>query len=98
MDKYVFPSEPLANPDSTVTGPHYRFTMLDDMVLRYEWSADGVFEDRASTFAINRSFPKPRFRVDDSESQLQLFTPYFHLTYNKQRFSPMASSSLSRAS
>jgi glycosyl hydrolase family 31 len=88
MDKYQFPCEPVANAESCVIGPQYRFTMLDDKVLRYEWSADGVFEDRASTFAINRKFPKPEFRVEDTIDELEIITPAYHLAYNKQRFSP----------
>jgi hypothetical protein len=88
MDKYQFPCEPVANSVSCVVGPQYRFTILDSRVLRYEWSADGIFEDRASTFAINRKFPKPEFRIEDQEHQLDIITPAFHLTYDKQRFSP----------
>ena len=88
MDKYTFLSDAAANPGSTVTGPNYRFTIIDDIVLRYEWSEDGVFEDRASTFAINRNFAKPKFRIEDEESQLQIFGPAFHLTYDRKRFSP----------
>ena len=87
MEDYKFPCEPLANADSIVLGPNYRFTLLDDKVVRYEWSEDGVFEDRASTFAINWSFPKPEFQVEDGEHQLDIFANGFHLTYNKQRFS-----------
>jgi hypothetical protein len=88
MNEYNFPCEPVANPESVVVGPQYRFTLIDDKVLRYEWAEDGVFEDRASTFAINRKFPKPEFRVEDSETQLEIITPSIHLTYDKQRFSP----------
>jgi alpha-glucosidase (family GH31 glycosyl hydrolase) len=88
MEGYRFPSEPLANSESCVVGPQYRFTMLNDQVMRYEWSADGVFEDRASTFAINRKFPKPKFRVEEQKDQLDIITPTFQLTYDKQKFSP----------
>ena len=88
MEGYQFPCQPLANPESTLIGRQYRFTIIDDKVLRYEWAADGVFEDRASTFAINRNFPKPEFNVEDKGDQLDIITPSFHLTYNKQRFSP----------
>ncbi|KAK8016736.1 hypothetical protein PG993_014925 [Apiospora rasikravindrae] len=88
MDQYKFPCEPLANEESMVKGPQYRFTLIDDKVLRYEWAEDGVFEDRASTFAINRKFPKPEFRVRDSETELSIITPSLHLTYDKKRFSP----------
>ncbi|KAK7961981.1 uncharacterized protein PG986_002806 [Apiospora aurea] len=88
MDQYKFPCEPLANEESMVRGPQYRFTIIDDKVLRYEWAEDGVFEDCASTFAINRKFPKPEFRVRDSETELSIITPSLHLTYDKKRFSP----------
>ena len=88
MEEYQFPCEPLPNAESVVLGPQYRFTLLDDRVLRYEWSEDGVFEDRPSTFAINRNFPKPEFRKEDTGEQLDIFTPTFHLTYDKHRFSP----------
>ena len=81
MEEYRFPCKPLANTESVVRGPQYRFTLLDDKVLRYEWSLD------ASTFAINRNFPKPEFRIEDQKNQLDIFTPAFHLTYDKQRFS-----------
>ncbi|KAK8851144.1 glycoside hydrolase family 31 protein [Apiospora arundinis] len=88
MDQYIFPCEPVANEESVVKGPQYRFTIINDKVLRYEWAEDGVFEDRASTFAINRKFPKPEFRVrDNGEDELSIITPSLHLTYNKKRFS-----------
>ncbi|GIZ39013.1 hypothetical protein CKM354_000240500 [Cercospora kikuchii] len=88
MNNYKFPNDPLANPDSVVTGPCYRFTVLDSRVLRYEWAEDGVFEDRPSTFAIHRNFPKPEFSVVDKEGYLEIILPEFRLTYDKKRFSP----------
>ena len=87
MDKYTFPCEPVANPDSVVQGPTYRFTLLSDTVLRYEWSEDGNFEDRASAFAINRNFPAPEFTVSDTKHQLEIRSRNFHITYDKKRFS-----------
>lgn len=87
MEEYVFPYKPLANAESIVLGPQYRFSLLGDKILRYEWSEDGVFEDRASTFAINRNFPKPDSRIEDQKDQLDIFAPGFQLTYDKQRFS-----------
>jgi hypothetical protein len=67
-------------------GPTYRFTVLTGRLIRYEWAADGQFEDRASTLAINRGFPVPQFRVVDGDD-LEIIAEHFHLTYNKQRFS-----------
>ncbi|KAL1976828.1 hypothetical protein VTN31DRAFT_3110 [Thermomyces dupontii] len=81
-------ANPVANPASIVAGRNYRFTVLTDRLLRYEWASDGQFEDRASTFAINRWFPEPKFRVIDREDELEIITDYFHLTYDKKPFSP----------
>lgn len=89
--KHTFKTTPLANPSSIICGPNYRFTVLTNRLLRYEWGPDGTFEDRASTFAINRSFPVPYFRVlndDNPEEDLEIITEHFHLTYDKKRFSP----------
>ncbi|KAL2206817.1 glycoside hydrolase, partial [Sarocladium strictum] len=86
MKKYTFATDPIANPASVISGPHYRFTVISDMVLRYEWSASGHFEDRASTFAINRNFLKPEFIVKEDDLELQIITKSLHLTYNKQSF------------
>ncbi|KAJ2972737.1 hypothetical protein NQ176_g6986 [Zarea fungicola] len=88
MEKYAFASQPVANPAAVVTGRNYRFTILGPLVLRYEWAADGIFEDRASTFAINRFFPAPEYDVRDSDHQLDITTPNFQVSYDKKRFSP----------
>ncbi|KAK9238971.1 glycoside hydrolase [Lipomyces kononenkoae] len=87
MDNYVFLCQPKANPNSIVSGPKYRFTIITDRLIRYEWAEDGQFEDRASTFAINRSLPSPEFRVADKKC-LEITTEYFQLCYDKEKFSP----------
>lgn len=87
MEKYTFSCEPVANPASVVAGPTYRFTLLSDTVLRYEWAEDGVFEDRASAFAINRNFPTPEYTVHDSDNLLEIRSRNFYITYDKKRFS-----------
>ncbi|OJJ50766.1 hypothetical protein ASPZODRAFT_126696 [Penicilliopsis zonata CBS 506.65] len=89
MDKYTFRTTPQANAKAIVSGPNYRFTVLTDRLVRYEWVDEpGKFEDRASTFAIHRDFPVPEFRVVDKGGDLEIITPYLHLSYNKKRFSP----------
>lgn len=88
MKDYHFESKPVAHPDAIVSGPHYRFTVLTDRLIRYEWSYDGKFEDRASTFAINREFPIPEFHVVDRPEELEIINDHFHLSYDKKRFSP----------
>ncbi|KAL1885454.1 hypothetical protein Plec18167_000948 [Paecilomyces lecythidis] len=79
----AFRADPLANPEAIVSGPSYRFTVLTDRLIRYEWTANNQFEDRASTFAINRNFPVPRFRVIHGD-ELEIITEHFHLIYNKE--------------
>jgi hypothetical protein len=88
MDQYQFARDPIPEPTSVIAGPNYRFTFINDMVLRYEWAHDGKFEDRASTFAINRRFPTPKFEVIDKDDQLVIRSPLVHLSYDKKRFSP----------
>ncbi|KAI8668529.1 Glycoside hydrolase, family 31 [Fusarium keratoplasticum] len=78
---------PVARPESIVQGPQWRFTVISDGVLRYEWAADGVFEDRASTLAVNRNLPTPKFRVVESDNKLDIISSAFHLSYDKKKFS-----------
>ena len=87
MKDYVFQSHPIAKKEAIVQGPNYRFTILTDGLFRAEWSDDGQFEDRASTFVINRDLPIPQFKVLDSEHELEIVTDRFHLSYDKKRFS-----------
>ncbi|KAL2015636.1 hypothetical protein VTK56DRAFT_5076 [Thermocarpiscus australiensis] len=89
-DRYCFECDPRTNPKAIVTGGkggHYRFSVLTEQLLRYEWSEDGGFEDRASTFAIFRWFDAPSYRVVDKKDSLEIITDYFHLTYDKKKFS-----------
>ncbi|OJJ86414.1 uncharacterized protein ASPGLDRAFT_33323 [Aspergillus glaucus CBS 516.65] len=78
-------TNPVANPRAIVSSSDYRFTVLTDSLIRYEWAPDGQFKDRASTFAINRNFSVPRFRLLDGDD-LHIITKHFHLSYNKQWF------------
>lgn len=88
--RYKFPSDPIADPRAIVTGGRnskYRFTVLTSRLLRYEWSEDGGFEDRASTLATRRRFEVPEFRVIDADGQLEIVTSFFHIVYDKKEFS-----------
>ncbi|KAL4784906.1 glycosyl hydrolases family 31-domain-containing protein [Aspergillus varians] len=87
MNKHAFDTSPRANPGAVIQGPGYRFTLLNECLIRFEWAEDGNFEDRASTFAINREFPVPNFRVVNS-NELEIITDHFHLSYTKEKFSP----------
>ena len=75
--RYSFATKPKANHSATVGGgsSKYRFTLLTEGLLRYEYAADGEFEDRPSIFAINRDQPVPDFRVIDQQYVLSRSFP-----------------------
>src|SRR4051794_41047436 len=81
-------SAPIARPKSVLSGDHWRITVLLDGLLRLEWSDDGGFEDRASTFAVRRDHPTPAFTVNESDQQLEIITDRLRLTWDRQPFSP----------
>ncbi|MGK5683495.1 TIM-barrel domain-containing protein [Actinoplanes sp. URMC 104] len=85
---------PEADPAAVVAGDRYRITVLTDGLVRLEYSEDGVFEDRASTFALNRRLPVPGFRVLDTGGHLEIVTARFRLTYDR---GPFTTSGLSLA-
>ncbi|WP_250033953.1 glycoside hydrolase family 31 protein [Paractinoplanes maris] len=85
---------PVADPAAVVRGEHYRITVLTDGLVRLEYAEDGVFEDRASTFAVNRLLPVPEFRVRESDGRLEVVTSRFRLTYDR---GPFTTSGLSLA-
>ncbi|KAL2784594.1 putative alpha-xylosidase [Aspergillus keveii] len=88
--RYTFAQAPLAHPEAIVggkDGSKYRFTVLADGLLRYEYTPDGQFEDRASVLAVNRRLPVPEFRVKETATSLEIITNRFHLTYDKNAFS-----------
>ncbi|GAA1980409.1 glycoside hydrolase family 31 protein [Microbacterium pumilum] len=79
---------PLAHPEAVVRGDRWRFTVLTDGLVRAEWSDDGLFEDRASTFAVHRDLPVPDFRIIDGPDTLEIVTARLHLRYDRKPFSP----------
>ncbi|WIE73433.1 TIM-barrel domain-containing protein [Curtobacterium sp. MCJR17_020] len=82
-------SDPVADPAAVVTGEHWRITVLDAGTYRIEWSDDGGFEDRASTFAIRRRLPVPGFTVERvGEGGLVVTTERARLRYDGRPFSP----------
>lgn len=94
--RYTYPRSPVANQGAVIGGKDvpYRFTLLTPSLLRYEWAPDCSFEDRASTFALNRSFAVPKFRVIERKDatehgpRLEIITESLHLRYDGKAFSP----------
>ncbi|MGN6409208.1 MAG: glycoside hydrolase family 31 protein [Curtobacterium sp.] len=83
-------SDPVADPAAAVVGEHWRVTVLDEGTFRVEWSVDGGFEDRASTFALRRRLAVPEFRVERTAggSGVVVTTARARLRYDGRPFSP----------
>ncbi len=82
-------SDPVADPAAVVAGEHWRVTVLDAGAFRVEWSEDGGFEDRASTFAMRRRLPVPSFTVDrTADGGVLVTTERARLRYDGRPFSP----------
>lgn len=89
MLNYNFRTGPIPDVDALVSGPNYRFTIINDVVLRFEWAEGGIFEDRSSTFAINRRLTRQnKHSVKETHTHLEIITPTIHVSYDKKRFSP----------
>jgi alpha-glucosidase (family GH31 glycosyl hydrolase) len=81
-------TSPVARPDAVVSGDRWRITVLTAGLVRLEWAEDGVFEDRASTFALHRDLPVPAFETVDGDAALEIVTERLRLTYDRGPFSP----------
>lgn len=82
-----------AREDCTFKGNKYRITVLSDVLLRFEYSETGKFNDYPTIFAINRNFAKkPVFTVKQDEKYINITNDYFILEYSKEK--PYAASKL----
>lgn len=90
MDKkrFVYETAPKADTANTVSGEKYRFTVLTSRLIRLEYSADGVFEDRASQTVFFRNLGKTNFTASTENGVLTLETDGLKLTYREnEKFS-----------
>jgi alpha-glucosidase (family GH31 glycosyl hydrolase) len=76
---------PLADPAAVVSGPHVRFTVLTDRLLRLEFSPIDRFEDNPSQAFWYRRQPVPQFQASVSDKAIRLETEYLRLEYRIDR-------------
>ena len=76
-------SEPIANPVAIVTSGHARFTVLTPQMIRIQYSARGLFEDRATFAVVNRRLPVPEFTTTEEGNYLYIKTSALTLRYRK---------------
>ncbi|WP_258366001.1 MULTISPECIES: glycoside hydrolase family 31 protein [unclassified Curtobacterium] len=80
-------SDPVASAEAVVHGDHWRVTVLQDGLFRVEWSEDGGFEDRASTFAVRRRLEVPEYTVLRRGAGVEVTTDRATLRYDGRPFS-----------
>ncbi|MCL6422508.1 glycoside hydrolase [Brachybacterium sp. JHP9] len=80
-------AEAVPSQDPRLVGENWRITPLTSRVVRLEWSPEGRFEDRPSTFALHRDLPRPDYEVGESGDRLTVTTEHFHLEYDRGPFS-----------
>lgn len=71
--------------ENIIKGEKYRFTILTERLIRLEYNSKGVFEDRTTQRVIKRNFPKVDYQITQTETLLQIVTPYFTLDYVKEK-------------
>ncbi|MBQ7140731.1 MAG: DUF5110 domain-containing protein [Bacilli bacterium] len=73
-----------SNSKSIIKGKTYRFTILTERLIRFEYNKDGIFEDRPTEFAWFRNFPECNFQIKEDNKYLQISTRYFNVEYQKE--------------
>ena len=76
---------PVADSAACVSGPHVRFTVLTDRLLRLEYSPTDRFEDRPSQAFWFRRQPVPRFTSRVTDRAIQIETEFLQLEYRLGR-------------
>jgi alpha-glucosidase (family GH31 glycosyl hydrolase)/glycerophosphoryl diester phosphodiesterase len=73
---------PKADPKAVVTLGNARFTVLTPRLIRMEWAANGVWEDRASLGIVNRNLTVPKYTVKKTARKVTIKTDDVTLVYN----------------
>lgn len=73
----------LPNTANIIRGNKYRITVLSELLVRLEYSENGLFEDRPTELVMNRNFPPVKFKKKEDVKFLTIQTSYFSLTYQK---------------
>ena len=71
--------------NNIIQGKKYRITILSEILIRLEYSEDGIFLDELTEFARNRNFPSCKYNVQQDDKYLVIETDYFKLEYIKEK-------------
>lgn len=86
MEGYQLESHPVSKKEAMIQGDCYRITMLTPALVRLEYNAEGVFEDRPTQSVLNRDFPVPEYKVVETEEELAIYTSELEIHYNRKPF------------
>ena len=75
----------LPRTESVIKGKTYRITILSPLLIRFEYSESGEFEDRPTELVMNRAFPAVKFEKKEDNTYLTVETDYFVFTYKKEQ-------------
>jgi alpha-glucosidase (family GH31 glycosyl hydrolase) len=81
MSFYKPAFQPVADPRAVVQSGKVRFTVLKDRLIRLEYDADQVFEDRPSQVFWYRAQPLPEFKTWKENGWLHIETSRLYLSY-----------------
>lgn len=89
FEKSAFKMTPVAPKESQIVSGNSRMTLLADGLVRFENTEDGQFEDRASTFAINRDLPTPKFDCTKrDDGSMEIVTDRLFIQWTGAAFGP----------
>ena len=71
--------------NAIIAGTNWRITILTDILVRFEYSDTGNFENRPTELVKFRRFDVPKFTKKEDEQFLVINTNYFKIEYTKNR-------------
>jgi alpha-glucosidase (family GH31 glycosyl hydrolase) len=77
----LLPYNPVAAESAITTAGNARFTVLTDRLIRMEYSANAVWEDKATTAMLNRNLPVPKYSHTETDGVLRISTDYLTLSW-----------------
>jgi alpha-glucosidase (family GH31 glycosyl hydrolase) len=83
MDKTLnITRRPVSEPGNIICQGNYRITILTERLIRFEYSKEQVFEDRATQVVLNRDFPKVSFALKKTADRIEIETDFLHVYYD----------------
>lgn len=85
-EHYQIQADSVCRMENVITGEQYRISVITTGLIRLEYAAHGIFEDRPTQTVWNRNLGVCDFQVIETENSLEVITDRVHLRYNKQEF------------